>query len=93
VASSVKHAGTCRQLLLPLQVVTIFGIPYTDEYYKKWGSILTIIFSALPWCPFAKAMQDLGAATAPGAGNKGISWADRDSYCEARRRDPVASAI
>ena len=74
-----------------LQVVTIFGIPYSEDYYHKWGGILTIIFSALPWCPFAKAMQDLGNATSPDADPKGISWGSRSSYCEVRaRRWPCA---
>lgn len=70
--------------MLVLQVVTIFGIPYTEDYYHKWGGILTIVFSALPWCPFAKAMQDLGNATGPDVDPKGISWARRNSYCEVR---------
>lgn len=67
-----------------VQVITIFGIPYSEDYYYKWGSILTIVFTALPWCPFAKAIQDLGQATRPSSDDQGISWAGRGSYCDVR---------
>lgn len=64
---------TCQNIL---QLVVAFGVPYTDDYYKKWGYILPIIFSLLPWCPFAKAIGDLGRASS--SGNDGMSWSERD---------------
>lgn len=66
-----------------VQIVTLFGIPYDDDYFNKYGGILTIIFSALPWNPFAKAVQDLGQATtaSPERPVLGITWSGRDSYC------------
>lgn len=57
------------------QIVVASGVPYSEEYYTRWGSILTIVFSALPWCPFSKAILDLGLASSPG--QDGISWSER----------------
>ena len=66
-----------------MQLVVNFGIPYSKDYYTKWGSILTIIFSAMPWSPFAKAINDLGNATLQDS-SPGLKWADRYSYCNVR---------
>lgn len=65
------------------QLVVVFGVPYDEDYYTKYGSALTIIFSAMPWAPFMKAIGDLGDATAASS-DDGISWKDRYSYCSAR---------
>jgi hypothetical protein len=73
-----------------MQIVVQFGVPYTDDYYKKWGYILTIIFTALPWCPFSKAINDLGLASSPG--QNGLSWSERGKCVDVGDvRDPSSA--
>lgn len=74
-----------------LQLVINFGVPYTDEYYEKWGGVLTIVFSFFPWSPFAKAIKDLGDATI-NSSEPGIKWSQRDSYCSVRCENSVSMA-
>jgi len=45
-----------------MQTVVIFGVPYTPSFYWSLNSIVTIIFSAFPWCTLAKGVQDLSSA-------------------------------
>jgi hypothetical protein len=66
-----------------VQLVVVFDIPYTKKYYNKYGGALTIIFSAMPWAPFMKAINDLGDFTRT-SDDPGISWARRSSYCNVR---------
>jgi hypothetical protein len=75
--------GVCVRAGNVVQLVVNFDIPYTEDYYKKWGSILTIIFSAMPWCPFAKSINDLGNATLQDS-SPGLKWNARYSYCNVR---------
>jgi hypothetical protein len=63
-----------------VQLVVNFRIPYDEDYYSKYGYILTIVFSAMPWCPFAKSINDLGRATLQDS-SPGLKWEDRNSYC------------
>ncbi|GMH33239.1 hypothetical protein BSKO_01073 [Bryopsis sp. KO-2023] len=62
------------------QSVVLFGIPYSSKYFRRYGSIITIIFSALPWNLFSKGITDLGNATANDE-LSGLSWLERSSYC------------
>jgi len=62
------------------QIVTIFGFPYSPDYFAESGYIYTVIFSLMPWNLLMKSIQDLGAATAQST-SPGLSWGDRYSYC------------
>lgn len=64
-----------------MQTVVIFGVPYTPDFYKDAGGIITIIFSAFPWDLLAKGFQDLGSATVSSS-SPGIRWSERSSYCQ-----------
>lgn len=66
------------------QSVVLFGIPYSSKYFRRFNSIITIIFSALPWNLFSKGITDLGNATANDE-TGGLSWSEGSSYCRDER--------
>ncbi|KAL3145244.1 hypothetical protein ABBQ32_000989 [Trebouxia sp. C0010 RCD-2024] len=61
-----------------MQVVIIFGYPYSPDYYRDVVPG-TVIFTLLPWSVFVKALQDLGDAVT--GQQPGIDWQNRFSYC------------
>lgn len=63
-----------------MQIVVLFGVPYSPDYYHKFGSAITIIFSFFPWDLLAKGFDDLGSATSD-SDAPGIDWSERYSYC------------
>ncbi|PSC73682.1 ABC transporter A family member 2 [Micractinium conductrix] len=71
------------------QTVVVFGFPYKPDYSSKYAWA-TAIFSPMPWCPLAKAAEDLGAASEDES-SWGISWANRKDYC-LNIPDPAAQA-
>lgn len=66
-----------------MQVVVVFGVPYTPDFYKEAGGAIYIIFSLFPWDLLAKGFQDLGAAAlgpSPGAQTRQI-WSISEERC------------
>ncbi|KAL3145133.1 hypothetical protein ABBQ38_001737 [Trebouxia sp. C0009 RCD-2024] len=57
-----------------MQVVIIFGYPYSPDYYRDVVPG-TVIFTLLPWSVFVKALQDLGDAVT--GQQPGIEWHNR----------------
>ncbi|KAL0019978.1 hypothetical protein WJX79_005180 [Trebouxia sp. C0005] len=72
-----------------MQVVIIFGYPYTPQYYNE-VVVGTVLFTLLPWSTFVKALQDLGDAVT--GQYSGIAWQDRFSYCH-NLNDAQAAAL
>eukprot|EP01025_Chloroclados_australasicus_P050566 TRINITY_DN5830_c0_g3_i2.p1 TRINITY_DN5830_c0_g3~~TRINITY_DN5830_c0_g3_i2.p1 ORF type:complete len:1015 (-),score=90.81 TRINITY_DN5830_c0_g3_i2:310-3354(-) len=62
-------------------VVTAADYPFSPEYYKDFGGIITAIFTLLPWSLFSKGISDLGTATSS-SDSPGIRWSQRFSYCK-----------
>ncbi|KAL6751513.1 hypothetical protein V8C86DRAFT_2775895 [Haematococcus lacustris] len=65
-----------------MQVVVLFGLPYSPDYYlsNPLSVVLTVVFSAFPWDLLVKGFGDLGMATV--TNNPGIRWNERASYCQ-----------
>jgi len=62
-----------------MQIIVIFGYPYTPDNISKYG-IVTFLFSLAPWSMLSKAFNDLGLASQ--ANNPGLRWGDRYDYCK-----------
>lgn len=62
-----------------VQAAVDFNFPYSPNYYSSM-SVLTAIFTLLPFATLTKASVDLGAATTSTAG--GIPWSRRNAYCQ-----------
>ncbi|EFN57675.1 hypothetical protein CHLNCDRAFT_57211 [Chlorella variabilis] len=63
-----------------VQAVVVFGFPYVPDYINS-VTVITVIFTLMPWAPLAKACVDLGAASEDST-SVGISWDNRYSYCQ-----------